>query len=77
MFKVTHIPQVPGVGFEAQFDTLNEADVVRETLADYDLFQLEQNVRPDFSNVSWIEELVDGEWEELDDMEIDERMGRL
>lgn len=49
--KVWMIPQVPMKAFEVPVQTLIEAKLVLDTLADYDLFQLEHHVKPDYSSV--------------------------
>lgn len=48
--RVWWIPQIPGKPFRRSVKTLAEAKLLLETLADYDLFQLENKVRGDFSN---------------------------
>lgn len=48
--KVWWIPQVPMKAFEILVDSFAVAKALLETLPMYDLFQLEQNVKPDFYN---------------------------
>lgn len=69
--RVWHIPQVPMKPFIVECSTLEQAGKVFEALADYDLFQFENNIKPDYSNASGIEELVDGEWQEISFNEYD------
>jgi len=48
--RVWWIPQVPMKSFNVPVKTLAEAKLVLDTLAQYDLFQYEENIKPDFSN---------------------------
>ncbi len=64
LFKVWHIPQVPGKAFEVVVDSLYEAIRLQTVLADYDYFQFAQNIKPDYSNASGIMTREDGEWTE-------------
>ena len=77
---------MPQVGCDATLyipvETVEEGKKVMDILACYDLFQLENDIKPDFSNVSglevfnvgeqewedWYFEAEDGEWfEDIDD----------
>lgn len=61
--KVWWIPQIPCNPFYVEVASLQEGVKVMEILANYDLFQLEHNIRPDYSNVGGIEMLdEDGKW---------------
>ena len=65
--RVQHIPQVPGEPFIVHTMTTEQAEFIVDVLAEYDLFQFEQGIKPDYSNVSWID-VWDGEaWEEYED----------
>ncbi|MBF5007623.1 hypothetical protein [Diaphorobacter caeni] len=61
--RVWHIPQIPGKPFHVAVDTPREAKKLLSVLADYDLFQLEHNIKPDYCNVGGLEvyEQDDGE----------------
>lgn len=50
--KVWHIPQVPMKAFEVEVETVEDAKLLLDTLANYDLFQFENNIKPDYSNAS-------------------------
>jgi hypothetical protein len=50
--------------FYVPVKSTDEAKLILETLANYDIFQFENNVKPDYSNTGGLEVLVDGEWEE-------------
>lgn len=62
--KVWWIPQVPMTAFEVEVSSITEGVKILNTLADYDLFQLKHNVKPDYCNagglVMW-DENSDGE----------------
>lgn len=63
--RVWHIPQVPGKSFRVDVSSIPQAIVTMNTLANYDLFQYENNIKPDYSNASGLQELQDGgEWHE-------------
>jgi hypothetical protein len=77
--KFWWIPQVPGKAFEKIVPSVSTGRLLEQAFADYDLFQLEHNIKPDFSNTGGIvvrhPKLTDGEWwdlpssaDELDDM---------
>ncbi len=48
--RVFWIPQVPMTAFEKDVKTIGEAKLLLETLAEYDTFQFEHNVKPDYCN---------------------------
>lgn len=53
--RVWHVPQVPGQPFYVYTDDIREAVKILNILSAYDLFQLENNIKPDFSNMNGIE----------------------
>lgn len=53
--RVWHIPQVPGNAFHVPVTSPEEAKKVIDLLANYDLFQLESRIKPDFCNVAGLE----------------------
>lgn len=70
-YKLWHIPQVPMTPFEVESEDLGYLVKLQDVLADYDAFELEHNVKPDYSNVSGICVLDDdGDWEDIDDEEL-------
>lgn len=77
---VWHIPQVPMEAFYVPVATPQEGKCVMAILAEYDLFQYHNNVKPDYSNAQGLEVFEDGEWvtwydedgNGLDDLEINE-----
>jgi len=48
--KVWWIPQIPGKSFDVPVNSLEEASLLLDTLAAYDLFQYENRIKPDYSN---------------------------
>lgn len=72
--RVWHIPQVPGKAFYVDVDSVAEGVKVMGILADYDAFQYENRIKPDYSNVNglhlWDESLTD---QDLIDMELKDK----
>jgi hypothetical protein len=68
--RVWWIPQVPMPPFHHSVPTLQAAKLLCEALAQYDLFQFENRIKPDYSNeggASWRHaELTEGEWYDFD-----------
>lgn len=56
--RVWHIPQVPGKPFHVYVDTPQEAQRLVNVLAQYDLFQYENRIKPDYCNASGLEEYL-------------------
>jgi len=48
--RVWWIPQIPMKPFYVPVKSVEEAIKITDVLADYDLFQYENNVKPDYSN---------------------------
>lgn len=53
--RVWHIPQIPMDPFYVYTEDIKEAKKICDILAAYDLFQLENKVKPDFINTNGIE----------------------
>lgn len=74
--QVWWIPQVPMTPFVVPVETELEANLLLDTLAAYDFFQLENKIKPDFCNMGGLHVWVadsDGEgtpgwedWENID-----------
>jgi len=68
--KVWWIPQVPGKPFEVEIATVAEGVKIMDVLTDYDKFQFENNIKPDYCNAGGImvfdttdtEDGPDGSW---------------
>ena len=64
--RVYWIPQVPMKAFHVEVDSVTEAVKIMNILADYDLFQLENNVKPDYCNTGGLQVYneEEKEWED-------------
>ncbi len=60
--RVWWVPQVPMKAFEVNVKTLEAAKLLLDTLADYDLFQYKNNIKPDYANAGGLSVFEDGEW---------------
>lgn len=60
--RVWWIPQVPMKAFYVEVKSLEEAHLLVETLAQYDIFQFKNKIKPDYSNVGGLQMFEDGEW---------------
>ncbi len=67
--KVWWIPQVPMDAFEVPVKSVSEAAKILVVLADYDRFQFENNVKPDYCNTGGLLIYRDGDWEDWEDEE--------
>ena len=74
--QVWWVPQVPGRAFEVDVSSVADAVKVMDTLAAYDIFQFENNVKPDYCNAGGLRrwcDCCDGEgtpgWEDWYDDE--------
>ena len=65
------IPQVPMKSFNVTIDSIQQGRFLLKALAEYDLFQLENRVKPDFCNAGGIAykhpSLTEGEWWDFPD----------
>ena len=74
-FKVTHQPQVDYTDrFEVEVNTLSEAELIADTLANQHLWLRESKFIPDYSNIIFIEVFLDGEWVEVTEDDIQENI---
>jgi|GEM_PF-2486960 len=62
--RVWWIPQVPGRPFLVSVPSVEAAALILGTLAQYDIFQLENRIKPDYCNAGGLEVLEGDEWEE-------------
>lgn len=69
-YRLWHIPQLPMEPFIVESDDLDYLVKLRGVLADYDLFQYENKVKPDYANDSGIE-VWDTKWQEWVDYDED------
>lgn len=54
-YRVSHYPQIPCNPFYVDVQSLEEAHLICKTLASYDSFQLENNIKPDYCNMNFVE----------------------
>ncbi len=73
-FRVWHIPQIPMKSFKVEVESVEEGVRLMDALANYDLFQYENNIKPDYCNMNglqmWDESLTD---EDMRDMELSDK----
>ncbi len=67
--RVWWIPQVPMKAFHVPVASIAEAKLIMVTLAEYDIFQFENRIKPDYCNTGGLEVFEDGEWTEWYDEE--------
>lgn len=60
--RIYWIPQIPMKPFHVSVKNLSEAKLITETLADYDRFQFENNIKPDYANAGGVQIFEEGEW---------------
>ena len=60
--KVWWVPQLPGKAFEVPVPDLRSAALLLNTLADYDQFQFENNIKPDYCNAGGLMVFEDDDW---------------
>lgn len=71
--KVWWVPQVPMEPFEYFVPDIKTGGLLCDALARYDLFQLANNIKPDYSNAGGIAYLdEDGDWTDVDPDDPDE-----
>ncbi len=60
--QVWWIPQVPMKPFEVKVSSIDEGRKIVTVLADYDAFQYENKIKPDYCNTGGIRVFEYGEW---------------
>lgn len=81
--RVWHIPQVPmEIPFEVEVSSIEEAWKILNILWEYDLFQYDNNLKPDYCNASGLEYFGEEEkdwteWEDEDGYSIREHFDNL
>lgn len=72
--RVWHIPQVPMKAFFVEVGSVEEGVRMMDALASYDIFQYENNIKPDYCNANglqmWDESLTE---EDMADMELSDK----
>lgn len=67
--RVWWIPQLPGPPFHVPVATPAEGAKLLAVLAAYDMFQLRQRIKPDYSNMGGLEVFDNCEWTDWSDEE--------
>lgn len=80
--RVWWIPQVPGKPFYVYVADIDQALLVTDLLANYDLFQFENRIKPDYNNAgglqTWDAQESDWvEWYSEEGEDLHERLERL
>ena len=70
--QVWWIPQVPMKPFTVSVSSVSEGVKVMDILADYDSFQFENNIKPDYCNTGGLNIWCDEGWESWYDEETGE-----
>jgi hypothetical protein len=60
--RVWWIPQITGKSFKVPVATIQDAVLILDTLANYDIFQFENNIKGDYCNTGGLEVFEDDEW---------------
>jgi hypothetical protein len=72
--RVWHVPQIPMKSFKVEVASVEEGVRMLNALADYDLFQFENNIKPDYCNMNglqmWDESLTE---EDMQGMELTDK----
>lgn len=63
--RVSHFPQIPCKAFIVEVEDLKQAKKIMDILANYDLFQYENKIKPDYCNTTVLEEFDEEEQEWL------------
>lgn len=61
--RICHYPQIPCEPFIVKVKDLYEAKKIYNILADYDAFQYDNNIKPDYCNMATLEEYCEEEKE--------------
>lgn len=69
-FKIFYIPQVPMPAFEREYEDFETAKEVLNAIINFSIFEYDNNVKPDYSDVAGISywEEAEQDWEDIDDM---------
>lgn len=75
--RVWWIPQVPMKAFLQRVNNLSEARLLLNALALYDIFQFENNIKPDYCNAGGLSELSEGGWWDWEDPDTGEGINEI
>lgn len=64
LLRIWWVPQVPMPAFRKEVSNLSEAKLLLDTLTQYDIFQYEHNIKPNYCNVGGLEMFApeDDDW---------------
>jgi hypothetical protein len=65
-FRVAHFPQIPCKPFEVYVDSVLEGVKLMDILAEYDKFQFENKIKPDYCSSNVLQMFYEDEQEWLD-----------
>lgn len=70
-YRVNFMPamEISKGSIKVRSASIEQARQELDIISNYTLFLHDNGMMQDYSNVGWIEELVDGEWEEVDEEE--------
>lgn len=71
-FRVWWVPQIPGKKFHVSVINIEQAKIILNTLAQYDIFQFENSIKPDYCNAGGLEVFEGGEWIEWESADGDD-----
>jgi len=78
-FAVVHYPQIQCRPYVIDIDNIKEAIRIKDILCNYDLFQYENKIKPDYANMSIIQcyDEEEKEWYDLDKYDIENMLEEL
>ena len=68
-FKIFYIPQVPMPAFEREYEDFETAKEVLNAIINFSIFEYDNNVKPDYSDVAGISfwEEAEQDWEDVEE----------
>lgn len=68
-FKIWYIPQVPMPAFEREYGDFETAKEVLNAIINFSIFEFDNNVKPDYSDVAGISfwEEAEQDWEDVEE----------
>ena len=68
-FKIFYIPQVPMPAFEREYEDFETAKEVLNAIINFSIFEFDNNVKPDYSDVAGISfwEEAEQDWEDVEE----------
>ena len=68
-FKIFYIPQVPMPAFEREYEDFETAKEVLNAIINFSIFEYDNNVKPDYSDVAGISfwDEAEQDWEDIEE----------